>query len=197
MVMAVRRSARIVRLSDDEVLMPPPTPDCEREPTVGAYHDGELSGAAREEFEAHLATCPSCAAELKRVRAVSRWMEPLRRPALSAADKDELATAAVRGVAEVDVDTEEADRMRIGPGRTVRWARWVTAAAAAVFLFSVVQLFRAQHLTPGDPAPGQPGGVPAVHHSTTAPHVAPVEQPAGSRPPAQPDSEGPAALQKD
>ena len=174
--------------------MPPPTPGCEREPTVGAYHDGELSGAAREAFEAHLAACPSCAAELKRVRAVSRWMEPLRTPVLLPEDKDELA-AALRAVAEED--SEEADRMRIAPGRTVRWARWVTGAAAAVFLFSVVQLFRAQQVTPGDPANGGTGGVPAVNRSTTAPHVAPVEQPAGKRPPAQPDSQGPSGLQKD
>jgi len=193
--MAVRRSARMVKLLDDEVLMPPPTPDCEREPTVGAYHDGELSGAAREAFEAHLATCPSCAAELKRVRAVSRWMEPLRRPVLSPAEKDELVTTAARALVEADAD--EADGMRIGPGRTVRWARWVTGAAAAVFLFSVVQLFRAQHLTPGDPVNDGTGGVPAVNRSTTAPHVAPVEQPAGRRPPAQPDSQGPGGLQKD
>jgi len=193
--MAVRRSARMVKLLDDEVLMPPPTPDCEREPTVGAYHDGELSEAAREAFEAHLATCPGCAAELKRVRAVSKWMEPLRTPVLSAAEKDELAAAAVRGAAEADA--EEADHMRIAPGRTVRWARWVTTAAAAVFLFSVVQLFRAQHVTPVDPANGGAGGVPAVQRSTTAPHVAPVEQPAGKRPPAQRDSQGPAGLQKD
>src|SRR5689334_5447235 len=133
MVMAVRSNARIVKLLDDEVLMPPTTPQCDREPTVGSYHDGELSGAAREAFESHLATCPSCAAELTRVRAVSRWLEPLGRSALSAAEKDELATSAVRAVAMED--QAEADRLRIGPGRTVRWAKWVTAAAAAVFLF--------------------------------------------------------------
>jgi anti-sigma factor RsiW len=195
MVMAARRSARIVKLLDDEVVMPPPTPDCEREPTVGAYHDGELSEAAREAFEAHLATCPSCAAELERVRAVSRWMEPLRTPVLSAAEKDELATTAIHAVA--DDDEAQANRMRIEPGRTVRWARWVTAAAAAVFLFSVVQLFRAQHVTGRDPANGGTASVPAVQRSTTAPHVAPVEQPAGRRPPAQPDSQDPAGLQKD
>ena len=123
-------------------------------------------------------------------------MEPLRKPVLSTADKDELARSAFRAADESDRAEEDAqsERMRIGPSPAVRWVRWMTAVAAAVFLFSVVQLFRAQHLTPGDPAPGQPGGVPAVHHSTTAPHVTPVEQPAGTRAPAQHDSEGPAAL---
>jgi anti-sigma factor RsiW len=206
MVMAVRQKARIIKLMDDEVLMPTPTPTpgCEREPTVGAYHDGELTGAAREEFERHLATCAACAAELQRVRGVSRWLEPLRRPVLSAADKDELARSAVRAAAKAD--EEQSDRMRVGPGRAVRWVRWMTAAAAAVFLFSVVQLFRAQHVTPGDPGAGANGGVPAVHHPATGPGEASgevpggtdsVQKPAGKRPPAQPDARGPGELQKD
>ena len=146
MVMAVRTTLRFVRLMDGEPDSEVDMPACEREVSVGPYHDGELSPDAREEFEAHLATCATCAAELERVRGVARWLEPLRRPALTGAEKDELARAAVRAAA----GEEEARRQRMTllPGRAVRWARWVTAAAAALFLFSVIQLFRAQHGSP-------------------------------------------------
>lgn len=41
--------------------------DCEHAVRLGAYHDGELSAAQRAEVEAHLAGCPACAAELKRI----------------------------------------------------------------------------------------------------------------------------------
>ena len=41
---------------------PPPHPDAA---TLGAYHDGELSGAALTTVEAHLAACPRCRQELR------------------------------------------------------------------------------------------------------------------------------------
>ena len=171
--------------------MPLPTPACDREPTVGPYHDGELSVARREEFERHLATGAACAAELKRVQAVSRWLEPLRRPALSPAAKNELARWAVSAAAEAD--DAEAERLRIRPAPAARWARWATTAAAAVFLFSVVQLYRAKQVAPGDPPTGGAGGVPAMQRSTTGPKESPdakggVESPAGNPRPAQPDT---------
>src|SRR5687768_8965004 len=44
-------------------------------PLLPAYHDGELDPATRAQVEEHLHTCPACAAELDRLRAIS---EPLR-----------------------------------------------------------------------------------------------------------------------
>jgi anti-sigma factor RsiW len=38
---------------------------------LGAYHDGELTGAERAALEAHLRRCPGCAAELERLRRLS------------------------------------------------------------------------------------------------------------------------------
>ena len=38
---------------------------------LSAYLDGELDAVAREQVEAHLAACPSCAAELASLRSVS------------------------------------------------------------------------------------------------------------------------------
>jgi anti-sigma factor RsiW len=48
---------------------------CEFNSTVDAYHDGELDAAAAERFEAHVANCPSCQAELRAVRAMSQLMQ--------------------------------------------------------------------------------------------------------------------------
>src|SRR5215475_3372679 len=42
------------------------------EQLLGAYHDGELNHADRARFEQHLATCPSCSAELARLRDASQ-----------------------------------------------------------------------------------------------------------------------------
>jgi anti-sigma factor RsiW len=45
--------------------------DCENRVRLDAYHDGELSPAERSDVEAHLRDCPSCAAELAAMRAMS------------------------------------------------------------------------------------------------------------------------------
>ena len=45
--------------------------DCDHRVRLDAYHDGELSPAERAGVEAHLRDCPSCAAELAEIRAVS------------------------------------------------------------------------------------------------------------------------------
>lgn len=45
---------------------------CDISPEIlGAYHDGELSPTQRAEFEAHLAGCTVCMAELAQLREVS------------------------------------------------------------------------------------------------------------------------------
>jgi anti-sigma factor RsiW len=44
---------------------------CQQSEKLGAYHDGELSAAARQELERHLALCPQCQAELADLRRLS------------------------------------------------------------------------------------------------------------------------------
>ncbi len=57
---------------------------CPNIPQISAYHDGELSGARREQIEQHLRVCPQCAAELEELRRLSRQLaEAAPRPALS------------------------------------------------------------------------------------------------------------------
>ena len=54
---------------------------CTYSTMLGAYHDGELSPADRLKFEAHLAQCPACAAELEqlsRLTGVFAAFEPPR-----------------------------------------------------------------------------------------------------------------------
>ena len=184
---------------------------CERDVQVGPYHDGELSDADRAAFEAHLAGCPACARHLAGLRGLSRRLEPARELALPESQRRRLldmAEAVARGGVSPAADgpaaavTDNPDvsdgsddddgRMRIGPASaTVRWVKWMTAAAAAVFLFSVLQLFLARPTGPGR-APSLPGGTtPAIQRSTTAP----IEDGASKKPaekpePAQPESEG-------
>jgi len=44
---------------------------CDYQRQVSAYHDGELVETDAERLERHLAECPSCAEELRRLRAIS------------------------------------------------------------------------------------------------------------------------------
>ena len=48
--------------------------ECNRAEMLGAYHDGELSGAARAGMEQHLRQCPACAAELQGLRKLSQLL---------------------------------------------------------------------------------------------------------------------------
>ena len=188
-------------------------PACEREVAVGPYFDGQLSDADRREFEAHLAGCPECARQLAELQSLSRGFGPVRELKLSEAQRLrllELAEAVARGGTSpaadgpafahyfkaVDGEAEDPDErepnpMRIGPpDRSVRWVRWLTAAAAAIFLFSVIQLFLTHRNGPGEPQDGRPGGIPAIQPTTTAPHGAPnLKKPAVERPTAQPSRE--------
>ena len=184
---------------------------CERDVQVGPYHDGELSDADRAAFEAHLAGCPACARHLAGLRGLSLRLEPARDLALPELQRRrllEMAEAVARGGVSPAADgpaaavTDNPDvsdgsddddgRMRIGPASaTVRWVKWMTAAAAAVFLFSVLQLFLARPTGPGR-APSLPGGTtPAIQPSTTAPiEDGASKEPAEKPGPAQPESEG-------
>jgi anti-sigma factor RsiW len=64
--------------------------DCVFANQLNAYHDGELDEAVREQVQAHLATCPSCRAELSQLVSLSKLLEeslaveitPLTRQAL-------------------------------------------------------------------------------------------------------------------
>ena len=179
-------------------------PACDREDQVGRYHDGELSAAASREFEAHLAGCAECARRLAELRSLSERLAPARELTLPQMQRRHLldkAEAVARGgaspaadgpasvpfsgdpeVADENADAErEPSPMRIGPPeRSVRWVKWLTAAAAAVFLFSLVQVFLTRGTGPDERPNGLPNGIPAIDPSTTRPAEGTTQKGTGS-----------------
>jgi len=113
---------------------------CAYEPKVSAFYDGELPETERAAFEAHLAGCAICTAELERVQSLSDELRAARQPRLTEMDKARLRQTAAA----------EAGRLAKGDGR---WARWLTAAAAAVFLVSVSQIYLTHHNPDGSQNP--------------------------------------------
>jgi anti-sigma factor RsiW len=59
--------------------------ECRQSERLGAYHDGELSGAGRAAMEQHLGQCPACAAELERLGRLSELLGAAAAPKLSPA----------------------------------------------------------------------------------------------------------------
>lgn len=97
---------------------------CDREAQVHAYHDRQLGPAAREAFEAHVAECGACAQLLNEVRAVSRLVASTPLP-------DVPADSVTRYYGAWDASRQRA---------LLRISSWLTAAAAAVLVGSLVWL---------------------------------------------------------
>ena len=98
---------------------------CEQARRLGAYHDGELSGPARASLEAHLRQCQACAAELDRLRRLSRLLGTAVRPGIPPQVLARLHRAA---------DVQPAAALR-------RLAEAVTALAASILLVCAVWLW--------------------------------------------------------
>lgn len=106
---------------------------CENIPRIGAYHDGELSDAGRDELERHILICDDCRRELRRLEALSQWLASAPRP-------------------EVPVEVLERLRVSIRPGRErtlLRMAGSLTAAAAAVLIACSAVLWQRWSATAG------------------------------------------------
>jgi len=59
--------------------------ECKHAERLGAYHDGELSAAARAEMEQHVRQCPACVAELERLGRLSQLLSEAAAPKMSPA----------------------------------------------------------------------------------------------------------------
>src|SRR5688572_5353642 len=101
---------------------------CPQIPEVHAYHDDELSPAQRLAVESHLIECDACAALLNDLRQVSRRVAAAPLPDVSAIPFNRY----------YDVWDQHRDRS------VLRISSWLTAAAAAVLVASLV-LFPAAH----------------------------------------------------
>ena len=94
---------------------------CERMNQIHAYHDGELSPAARGEVESHVAVCAECRQLLGELRDLSQMLATVDLPAVprGALNRMHGAWWASRRAQEQGVR---------------RLAGWLTAAAAAVLV---------------------------------------------------------------
>jgi anti-sigma factor RsiW len=112
---------------------------------VEAYHDGEIDAEERSAVEQHVATCPTCAADLAWMRGVSRsfattpaGMTPAERGRLQDALK---AAMAGEGQTGADADLEEGEEeAESDPVSLYRTAGVLSAIAASILLLSVVWL---------------------------------------------------------
>jgi anti-sigma factor RsiW len=112
--------------------------ECEHSGRLGAYHDGELDAATRSMLEQHLSECVDCAAELARIRHLSRLLGGIARLELSAEALQRLH--------------EAADAASSGPIR--RLAAVLTAAAAAILVVCGARLWSlSTRAASGDPMP--------------------------------------------
>ena len=129
---------------------------CPQDSQVHAYHDDELPPARRLAVEAHLAGCDACAALLADLRDVSRRVAAARLPDVSAVPFDRY----------YGVWDQNRDR------GVLRISGWLTAAAAAVLVASLV-LFPAAH-TPVETATAAKGSWEPV--ALMAPVLEPPDQ---------------------
>ena len=100
---------------------------CELTQRMIALHDGEVGAEERGRLQEHVLHCPECAAELERLRAISRLMASADVPVLSPAGLRRLHDA-------VDAASEKA---------IFRMAGEFAAAAAALLIISVAWLLAA------------------------------------------------------
>ena len=95
---------------------------CDRTAQVHAYHDGRLGPAARAEFESHLADCADCRQLLADLRSISQRISNAPLPDVSFATREHYYEA------------WHVSRQR----GLLRVASWLTTAAAAVLIGSLV-----------------------------------------------------------
>lgn len=112
--------------------------ECEYAGSLGAYHDGEIDAATCAALEQHLRQCASCAAELDRMRKLSKLLNGAPKPELS-------AQALHRFHAAAD----------LAPSITIRrMAEALTSVAAAILVVCGVLMWK--QLPAGEPAGPMP-----------------------------------------
>lgn len=81
--------------------------ECEQATRLIAYHDGEMSPDGRMAVERHLRQCPACAAELRRLAAMSELLASIPQPDISPRARrqlhwavDRMASSGIRRMAE-------------------------------------------------------------------------------------------------
>lgn len=156
-------------------------------PLLGPLHDGELSADRRQEVLEHLESCPHCPAELADIRRFAGVLSAASTPMLPAGRMEAIFAESSRLAAEPEPTTSPAgltasqtgvtaEPLRLPASGHIRYVRWISGAAAAVFLLAMGQLFFTQPA--GNPVGPKPGD-PAVHTNPAtqkAPEKAPNPQ---------------------
>lgn len=153
---------------------------CEYDALLGPYHDGELPDDRQRDVEAHVAGgCPECDLALRQLRGMSARFRSAELPAMPPADKARVRRNVLRATTPT-------------AGRSIRWARWLTAAAALVFAVSLWQIVQTHWHSPraDDNRPEQPAQLP--YH----PPAPPVQGASQSQPVPNRQTDRPAAPQR-
>jgi len=107
-------------------------PDCQFNPRLSSFHDGELDAAARQEMEEHLLTCTSCAGQLAEIREVSALFGSFHADGMTDDEATRLHDA---------VDTVAAPPLRLDrTSGALRIAGFLMAAAASILIISAAWL---------------------------------------------------------
>ncbi|HEX4184172.1 MAG TPA: zf-HC2 domain-containing protein, partial [Caulobacteraceae bacterium] len=106
------------------------TPCPDREALLQALLDGELDAANALAAEAHLRTCPGCAAHYQALQAL--------RVRLGEAELSERAPAGLRSKIEAMIDAESRPRVRRRPWWAAPVAGWSTAGAMTAVAASLL-----------------------------------------------------------
>jgi anti-sigma factor RsiW len=110
--------------------------NCPTGQQLSAFHDGEIDPRGRSAIERHLLDCASCAAELERLRAISRLLEAAPAPRLSQIGVHRLHR-------RVDQVMEEG---------LLRFVRLLNAVAASVLIAGSAWLMVKTHENPTVPS---------------------------------------------
>jgi hypothetical protein len=147
--------------------------DCPFTSLLQAYHDGQLSAARKREAEEHVDACAACAAELERLRDLSRT--------LAGARPDPIRPDEMGRLHEVIATyTREAGDDR----RILRLGFGLSAVAASILIISTAWLYDGPFGNRSRLAPTGPGSSSVANTGESWEHVA-VGKPdtsAGARP---------------
>jgi anti-sigma factor RsiW len=118
--------------------------DCDFQPLLGPYHDGELDSPSVERVERHLPECPACAAELTLLRGMSTQIAAAPGTDIDPAESARLHSA-------IDRASNEADDIQ----PLFRTAGLLAALAASVLIVSGVWLLDTRGADLGARSAGQ------------------------------------------
>jgi anti-sigma factor RsiW len=134
-------------------------------PLLGPLHDGELPEPRRQEVLDHVRACAACTAELADIRRFSG--------VLSTASLPMLPPGRMEAIFEESVAIAESDEgMKIGRAAEpshLRYVRWASGIAAAVFLLAMGQLVYVNTIGKSNPMDPNKVITPSTNPETKAP----------------------------